>query len=184
MMATERSGCSRFRRSSSGSSSGSSGAGAMTGGCSRRRPAKAATNPMSEAATNPAAAPREGRLSGRWAIALSISPGQETPGPLDPPAPGRPGPAPPGGELAPQGQVARVLEVGDDPAGAHQLGVEPGQVPEGHADVDMVGEMPAGVVGHEQEAGQAPLADHVGGLAAGVGAGPAPVLGDGPGPGR
>ena len=50
-----------------------------------------------------------------------------------------------GREGPPEGAVARVLELGGDPAGVDQLGVQRGQVAEGHAHVDVVGQVPAGV---------------------------------------
>src|SRR5690349_7121106 len=101
-------------------------------------------------------------------------------GPLDP----DPLPPLPRGQLAPQGEVARVFEVGDDPPGADQLGVEGGQVPERDRDIDVVGQVPAGVVRHQEEAGQRPLADVVGGEAPVVAAGHPAVFGDGPQPVR
>jgi len=58
--------------------------------------------------------------------------------------------------------------------------VEGGQVPERDCDVDVVGQVPAGVVGHDQETGQEPLPDVMGGEAAVVAPGHAAVLGDGP----
>ncbi len=72
------------------------------------------------------------------------------------------GPAEPGeqrcsarGQRPPQRQVARVLELGRDPAGGDQLGVEIGQPPPRDAAVHVVGQMPPGVVRAPSRSGPA-----------------------------
>ena len=85
----------------------------------------------------------------------------------------------PDAERPPQGQIARILQVGRDPAGRHQLVVQRRQLPPRNATVDVMRQVPTGVVGHHPEAGQRPLAYHVSRLTAVGGALHAPMFGDG-----
>ena len=76
--------------------------------------------------------------------------------------------------------VGGVLDVGRDPAGGDQLAVQGGQLGPRHTHVDVVGEVPAGVVRHHPEPGDPRLADHVRRAPAVAGSLHPAVLGDRP----
>ena len=68
----------------------------------------------------------------------------------------------PAGAAGPQGPVARPDELGRAVSGLLELVLELRQVPVGNAAVDVVGEVPAGLEGHEPELGPERLVHVVG----------------------
>src|SRR4051794_14302133 len=83
-----------------------------------------------------------------------------------------------GPQCPPDGGIRGIFErIVDVPRITERL-VEAGQVPEGHAGIDVVSQVPADVVRDEQEPGENVLSHRVGGLAAVLGTLHAAMFGD------